>query len=193
VTAAEASPAPAVDGPRRLARTLEDLGGAVRSLGGARWSRRPDGRNWSPKEIVCHLRDVEELFLTRFMTMLAMDEPKILAFSATPEDLTAWGIGGAIGHPLDPDRWAGERQYLSNDGPKALAAFDRRRRETLALLGGLSAAQWTRAGHHPTRGRSTIAEFAGAAGRARREPSRPAPTRARRTRLIAHDEGRREP
>ncbi len=162
MTAAEASTAPAVDGPRRLARTLEDLGKAVRSLDDAQWSRRPDGRNWSPKEIVCHLRDVEELFLTRFMTMLAMDEPKILAFNAMPEDLAAWGIGGAIGHPLDPDRWAEERQYLSNAGPKALGAFDRRRRETLALLGGLSAAQWTRAGHHPTRGRSTIAEFAGA-------------------------------
>ena len=87
-----------------LTRAGEKLGAAVRGLSDAAWSRRPDGRNWSAKEIVCHLRDVEELFLVRFMTMLANDEPTILAFSATPEALAAWGIGAAIGHPLDPDR-----------------------------------------------------------------------------------------
>jgi hypothetical protein len=145
-----------------LARAIDELGAALRGLDDAAWSRRPDERNWSPKEIVCHLRDVEELFVVRFMTMLAMDEPKILAFSAAPEALAAWGIGGAIGHPLDPERWAEERQYLANDGPKALAAFARRRRETLALLSGLSSAQRTRAGQHPTRGRLTMADYADA-------------------------------
>jgi len=141
---------------------MEDLGASVRGLDADAWSRRPDDRNWSPKEIVCHLRDVEELFVVRFMTMLAMDEPKILAFSAAPETLAAWGIGGTISHPLDPDRWAEERQYLANDGAKALSAFARRRRETLALLGGLSPAQWVRGGHHPSRGRLTIADYADA-------------------------------
>src|SRR5262249_7598631 len=134
----------------------------VCGLDGAAWGRRPDGRNWSPKEIVCHLRDVEELFVVRFMTMLAMEEPMILAFSATRETLAAWGIGGTIGHPLDPDRVAEERQYLANDGPQALSAFGRRRRETLALLGGLSPAQWARGGRHPSRGRLTMAEYADA-------------------------------
>jgi len=143
-----------------LTRAGEKLGAAVRGLSDAAWSRRPDGRNWSAKEIVCHLRDVEELFLVRFMTMLANDEPTILAFSATPEALAAWGIGAAIGHPLDPDRWAEERQYLANNGPKALAAFVRRRSETLALLGSLSPAQWRRGGRHPSRGPLTIADYA---------------------------------
>ena len=145
-----------------LARTLEDLVAVVHGLDDAAWSRRPDERNWSPKEIVCHLRDVEELFVVRFMTMLAMDEPKILAFSATREALAAWRIGGSIGHPLDPDRWAEERQYLANNGPKALAAFARRRRETLALLGGLSPGQRLRGGLHPVGRRLTIADYADA-------------------------------
>jgi len=39
--------------------------------------RRPDARNWSAKEIVCHLRDVEELFQVRFHMMVALDEPRI--------------------------------------------------------------------------------------------------------------------
>jgi hypothetical protein len=29
--------------------------------------------------------------------------------------LAAWGIGGEIGHPLDPDRWAEDRQYERQD------------------------------------------------------------------------------
>ena len=40
---------------------------------------------------------------------------------------------GAIGHPLDPVRWAEERQYLRNDTREALAAFQRRRTEVLMV------------------------------------------------------------
>ena len=51
-------------------------------------SRRPDAHSWSTTEILCHLRDVEELF----------------TLGATPEALAAWGIGGAVGHPLHQAR-----------------------------------------------------------------------------------------
>ena len=101
-------------------------------------ARRPAPKSWSPTEIVCHLRDVEELFQLRFHTILALDEPTLLAFSAEPDDLRAWRIGGAIGHPLDPDRWAIERQYARNDPREALAAWQRRRAEVFTLLSGLS-------------------------------------------------------
>ena len=144
----------------RLRRASDVLTEVVRGHGEARLSRRPGAGSWCAKEIVCHLRDVEELFLVRFMTMLAMDEPKILAFGAAPRDLAPWGIGNAVGHPLDPDRWAEERQYLRSDTADALAAFRRRRGEVLALLGGLSAEQWRRGGRHPTQGRLTIGDFA---------------------------------
>ena len=158
----DTAPPPADERLRRLTLALDDLAAAVCEHDDGLLARRPDARNWSATEIVCHLRDVEELFLTRFMTMLAMDEPKILAFSAAPADLAAWGIGGSIGHPLDPDRWADERQYRRNDPREALASFARRRGETLALLGRLGLSEWQRGGRHPTRGRITIAEYAGA-------------------------------
>ena len=138
---------------RRLATTPDQLGEALAGHPESVLTRRPGPRSWAPTEIVCHLRDVEELFLVRFQTILAADDPKILAFAASPDDLAAWGIGGDVGHPLDPDRWAEERQYLRNDAGLALAAFRRRRRETLALLRGLSSAQWERGGIHPARGR----------------------------------------
>jgi hypothetical protein len=143
----------------RLQRTPDDLGRAIADKPDAELGRRPDARNWSAKEIVCHLRDVEELFQIRFHTMVALDEPRILVLGASANDLEPWRIGGPIAHPLDPVRWAEERQYLRNDAREALAAFQRRRGEVLALLRSLSPAEWQRGGVHLSRGRLTIADW----------------------------------
>src|SRR5687768_16849654 len=86
----------------RLRRTPGELDRAVSGKTDTELSRRPDADNWSAKEIVCHLRDVEELFQIRFHTVVALEEPRILVFGASADDLAAWRIGGAIGHPLDP-------------------------------------------------------------------------------------------
>jgi len=99
----------------RLAGTADELTEATRNRSAAQLARRPETASWSATEIICHLRDVEELFRIRFHTILALGDPKILTFGAEPAALAAWGIGGPIGHPLDPDRWAEERQYARND------------------------------------------------------------------------------
>ncbi|OGK97580.1 MAG: hypothetical protein A3J45_08270, partial [Candidatus Rokubacteria bacterium RIFCSPHIGHO2_02_FULL_69_13] len=96
-------------------------------------AKRPAEKAWAAKEVVCHLRDVEELWLNRFQTILANDEPKLL--------------------PIDPDAWALDRQYLRNDAGEALASFRRRRQETLEFLATLKPEQWERAGLHSSRGR----------------------------------------
>jgi len=151
---------PLADRIERLRTTPDELAARLHERSDPALSRRPGARSWSPKEIVCHLRDVEELFTTRFCTMLAVDDPTILTLSATPEVLAAWGIVGSVGHPLDPDRWAEERQYLRNDAAEALAAFRRRRQELLSLLEALSTAQWKRGGIHPMDGRLSMADWA---------------------------------
>ena len=143
----------------RLRRTPDELKQAISGKTDAELSRRPNVHNWGAKEIVCHLRDVEELFQIRFHTVVALDEPRILVFGATADDLAAWRIGGPIVHPLDPDRWAEERQYLRNDTREALAAFQRRRAEVLTLLQSLSAAEWQRSGIHLSQGRLTLADW----------------------------------
>jgi len=125
----------------RLERTADDLAGAMRGAPESALSKRPDGRNWCAKEIVCHLRDSEELFLTFFQAMLDVDEPTC--------------PGG------EPDRWAEDRQYMRNDAGEALLAFRRRRAESLAFLRHLRPADWDRVGVHPTRGRLTMRDFAG--------------------------------
>jgi uncharacterized damage-inducible protein DinB len=120
----------------RAARTADELAAAIRGKDDAAVSKRPDGKNWSAKEVICHLRDAEEAFMARFDIIMAMDDPKLMGASA--------------------DRWAQERQYLRNDVTEALAAFRKRREETLAFLRGLKGDQWKRAGIHATRGRMSV-------------------------------------
>ena len=127
----------------RLSRTPDDLAAAIRGQSEAALVRRPDGRNWAPKEVVCHMRDIEELLMTRLTLMIATNGPQLVGFDP---DKT-------------PDRWAEERQYLRNDIGEALAAFRRRREESLAFLRGLTPEQWDRSAIHPTRGRMTIDDF----------------------------------
>ena len=124
----------------RIARTANELTGAVRGADAARLGRRPAPKSWAPTEVLCHLRDNEEWFLERMRFIVAMDLPRFVA--------------------TNPDRWADERQYLTNDGALALAAFVRRRGETLEFLRGLQPDAWERAGVHiDSRGRRTIDEF----------------------------------
>ena len=124
---------------KRMERGPDDLAAAVRGRDDAALSRRPDAKNWAAKEVVCHLRDTEEGFMARFEAMLAMDDLKLL--------------------PVNPDRWAEERQYLRNDCGDALGAYRKRREETLAFLKKLAADQWSRAAVHPARGRMTYDDF----------------------------------
>ncbi len=113
---------------------------AIRGVSDAVLSRRPDEKNWAAKEIICHLRDTEELFIIRLQSMIIMDEPKFIG--------------------ADVDRWAEERQYLRNDIQEALSAFRKRRGETLKFLRGLKPEQWDRTGIHATRGRETLRVWA---------------------------------
>lgn len=139
-----------------MAATADEIAAAIRGRNEAELSRRPDAKNWAAKEIVCHLRDIEELVILRFHMMLAMEDPKVLVVGAPPLHLSQWGIGGDVPLPLDADRWADERQYLRNDVAAALAAFRRRRSEVLSLLRTLTPEQWHRGSIHPTHGRVTF-------------------------------------
>ena len=143
----------------RMARTADEIAAAIDGQTDAGLSRRPAPASWSAKEVVCHLRDIEELFMLRFRSMLALDEPAFLVLGEMPPERAAWGIMEGDTLPLDPDRWAEERQYLRNDGGLALAALRLRREETLAILGRLAPEQWQRGSVHVTLGRMTFADW----------------------------------
>ncbi|HET7342770.1 MAG TPA: DinB family protein [Methylomirabilota bacterium] len=124
----------------RLTRTADQLAAALKGQSAGALTRRPDAKNWAAVEIVCHLRDTEEMFGARFEQILAMDsDPTLIGANA--------------------DRVAEERQYLRNDAGEALGAFRKRRAETLATLRTIAGEQWKKGGIHATRGRMTLDDF----------------------------------
>jgi len=125
----------------RMERAADDFERAIAGMDDALLSRRPDGANWSAREVICHVRDIEESFMARLSIIMLMNEPKFL--------------------PVEPDRWAEERQYQRNDAVEALQAFRARRDESLKFLRGLKVEQWERGGIHATRGHMSIKDFVG--------------------------------
>jgi len=123
----------------QLKKHPEVFAAAIQGLGDAQLSKRPNKDSWAAKEIICHMRDVEDYFFERFQSILAMDEPRLPA--------------------ANPERWAADRQYLRNNVNEALATFRERREETLQFLRRLTPAQWNRAGVHVRYGRLTIQAF----------------------------------
>jgi hypothetical protein len=101
-----------------LARLVPILDTLLSDLDAASWRDRPAPAEWSPVEIVCHLRDEEtEDFGARLRVV---------------------ANGGSAFVPIEPARWAEERRYRDADGPSVLAAFGERRAATLAFLAGLA-------------------------------------------------------
>ena len=124
----------------RLARTPDQLAALLAGRSESALARRPAPDAWAPVEIVCHLRDAEEMFGQRFGTILAMDDP--ILTEAGPAD-----------------RWASDRQYRRHDAALALAHFRRRRGESMETLMAMAPDDWQRGGEHPVRGRVTIDMF----------------------------------
>jgi DinB family protein len=100
----------------RMARTPDELAAAIHDQSDAALSRRPDPKNWAAKEVICHLRDTEEVFFVRFHAIVENDELKMYF------------------HPDAAERFAEDRQYHRSDGREALAAFRRKRDDTLQFL-----------------------------------------------------------
>ena len=54
----------------RMSRTAEDLAAAIRGQSEAALVRRPDSKNWAANEVICHLRDIEEVYFVRIHAIL---------------------------------------------------------------------------------------------------------------------------
>src|SRR5262245_36383545 len=100
---------------RELARLLPVLDLLTGDLDGTTWRGRPVETEWSPIEIVCHLRDEEaEDFPARLRVVVA---------------------GGRHFAPIDPERWAEERHYRDADPREALGQLRTLRATNLRFLG----------------------------------------------------------
>ena len=124
---------------KRLEKTADQLAAAIKGQSAPVLTKRPDEKNWAGVEVLCHLRDTEEAFNSRFQMFLAADGLKLL--------------------PADPDRWAVDRQYLRCDAGEAIEAFRKRRAENLDVFRKLTPDQWSRGGVHAQRGTMTFETF----------------------------------
>ena len=102
------------DARRALGHMPAVLDALLGGLDEAAARTRPAPDEWSPVEIVCHLRDEEtEDFGARVRVILE---------------------GAVEFSKIDPERWAVERRYREASLPEALEAFRRRRQDSLQLL-----------------------------------------------------------
>jgi hypothetical protein len=96
---------------------------------GDQWSHRPAPNEWSPAEVLCHLRDVDaEVNLPRLQRVIADRNPFLPG--------------------QDTDPWAAIREYEKQDGRKALEEFTSLRIEILNILSNLDPDVWDRPARH---------------------------------------------
>lgn len=97
---------------------------------------RDGGTGWTVLEVLCHLRDYEEIFMLRARMTMEQDNPDLPAY--------------------DPDTLAAERRYMQQDIRTVLGDWKRLRAEYIAYLNTREEADWERPAQHPTRGHFTL-------------------------------------
>jgi uncharacterized damage-inducible protein DinB len=97
-------------------------------------AQSPAPGKWSPREILAHLADCENVFAFRIRQTLAEDNPVI--------------------QPFDQDKWSAT--YAAYDAESALATFKALRTWNNALLKSLAPADFSRKVTHPERGDMTL-------------------------------------
>ena len=103
-----------------------------------RW--RPNGDEWSAKEVLCHLRDTAEVHSLRMQRIAAEDNPFLPSF--------------------DQEAYARDRKYQEDITPTVLLKYIEQRGDILAFVRGLSQEAWSRPGAHEEDGAVTLQQIA---------------------------------
>ena len=95
---------------------------------------------WTVLEVVCHLRDYDDIFYRRARMMLTQDQPDLPGY--------------------DHDALAIERNYNDQVLTEVFATLQQSRRRFVEFFAGLSDADWERTGIHPERGLFSLTDAA---------------------------------
>jgi len=124
-----------------LKATPETLTGLLAGVSETQARQAKGGdENWSVVEVICHLRDAEEISLQRTLAMRDQDNPLIIGY--------------------DQEALARERKYHEAHLRSALTGFIAFRQRHLDVLAGLTPEQWERSGRHNEFGNINIFAFA---------------------------------
>jgi hypothetical protein len=99
-------------------------------------SAAPAKGEWSPAEILAHLRASDDILAYRAYMILIRDNPPLPAF--------------------DERRWAEVSGYAHMDALDSLQTYSRRREELVTMLDGLEPEAWERTGQREQRGAVTL-------------------------------------
>ncbi len=133
-----------MDEARWLLKALRETAGELQSQflalddDATRW--RPNDDEWCLIELFGHLRDTENLYLRRILSMLRQRNP------ALPN--------------IDVEMWPAERGYARTPLRTFVREFAAARGETLGLLWSRIEGDWERGGVHEYRGRITVLDVA---------------------------------
>ncbi len=133
-----------MSGPSALLAVLRSTAAALntlcRQIATGSWNQRPQLDEWSPVEILCHLRDVEqEVNLPRLNKVLGEPNPFIPG--------------------QDTDAWAQERTYLDQNGELALISFVSSRMQLIEMVSRLDESDWQRPARHAIFGPTNLQEL----------------------------------
>lgn len=104
------------------------------------WTERPQPREWSLTEIICHLRDVDsKVNIPRLKKVIQESNPFLPG--------------------MDTDLWAEEHQYISQDGQSAITAFTTARMQLLEILEDFNQDDWHRPARHAIFGPTNLMEL----------------------------------
>jgi uncharacterized damage-inducible protein DinB len=106
--------------------------------------RRDGADGWTILEIVCHMRDIEAIYIKRIEDLLA--KPKPIFAVVSNEVLMQRG------------------NYQAQDLHTELAAYLANREQLITLIEPLTDDQWLLAGEHPSQGPATLLDVAINAG-----------------------------
>ncbi len=121
--------------------TCDTLGHVIGGLSAEQARELRDGVDgWSIVEILCHLRDFDEIFYQRALLMLNEEQPQLPAY--------------------DHEAMAIERGYQRQDLKAAYQELRRSRQRFIDFFAALSPRQWQRGGHHPERDSFTMTDAA---------------------------------
>ncbi len=137
---------PSLKQQRAILAVLRSVPAALQGLSSGlspqAWRHEPTPDDWAMIEIVCHLRDTER----------EVHHDQLRALTSDPQPF--------VPRP-DAAVWAKQRNYLDEDGPRAVAEFAAARVETLSTLQGVEPDVWQRSARHAIFGPTHFLEVVG--------------------------------